>query len=79
MNYTPGPWIVSESDDGFTYWIEANVGPVASNVEKEDALLIATAPELLETLEGLLAFYGEDDNEWIDQARTVLAKATGEK
>lgn len=94
MNHTPGPWrtvaasahksnpqttrrdIIGKCEFGDVY--------VAGDISKEDARLIASAPELLSALVALLeqADLGEVDEETgpiVEAARAAIAKATGEK
>ena len=85
MRHTPGPWVVGKGEDEFTHTIEADVGPVAFNVENYDANLIAAAPDLLEALIFCLEFLEANDDDEDDvvkrikKARTTIAKATGEQ
>ena len=89
--HTPAPWIVEEAyREGFSITAEDNYVVICTDDEgrygsilfKEDANLIAAAPELLEALEALL---NEPTNSpdylptrlW-DRAREAVAKAKGE-
>lgn len=85
--YTPGPWSISYQPDGKVAFI--NKGRVAS-VELDDnehgegnSKLIASAPDLLEALEGLSDIlsnrYGDDPSETplIDKAFRAIYKANG--
>jgi hypothetical protein len=66
MSHTPGPWVIDETDSsssivqtvktGFAVHEHPEWGSINSRVEiRENARLIAAAPELLEKLEALLA------------------------
>ena len=84
--HTPGPWF-SLGAGGTDYTVIAsNKGEEVVGVsewiraEDEDLRLMATAPELLEALESLLAQveqYGHKPE--CDAARAVIAKAKGEQ
>jgi len=82
--HTPGPWWFSAAEEG--YYV-AGVGDkeLTNLIQKEDARLIASAPELLEALKLMVARF--EPNAWaneikprevIEQARAAIAKATGE-
>lgn len=92
--HTPGPWTVyDDSNDGKTNRIEIvaigkTVARIYHSVPSEDlpnALLIASAPDLLTALENLLFAATERDkknrirqfDDFVDQATSVIAKATG--
>ncbi|WP_434695202.1 hypothetical protein J3P89_18305 [Pseudomonas sp. Z1-14] len=93
--HTPGPWYVQ--DDHGRRYIETegnddtiaeihrrrSKGSVYSCAEAgANASLIATAPDLLEALQGLLTAYEDPDNtgstydEVVQTARAAIAKAT---
>jgi len=88
--FTPGPWAVERADDAYCI---ANVGnlvimPCGGKVKHDnaeaDARLIASAPDLLEALEMIVAEAdsytartGKPVYNWLDQARAALAKARG--
>lgn len=68
MNYTPGPWHLSE-DDMFSIADSENT-PVAVATTQADAVLIASAPKLLETCRHILLALeseqtGSDDLIWM--------------
>jgi len=93
--HTPGPWIACKGDAGQHINIECkragnDCQPIATlkGPDKEaNARLIASAPELLEALEGLLdqiengmPFTGSKkdmERASVEQARAAIAKATG--
>jgi len=85
--HTPGPWTFIESDDARIpdRIIGANGAPVVSGsiVGRDDAALIAAAPELLEALRlayvylnGGPGFTPEARLAAYDAARAAIAKAT---
>jgi hypothetical protein len=85
--HTPGPWWFSAAEEG--YYV-AGVGDkeLTNLIQKEDARLIAAAPELLEALKMSYAetmeyiktnhLSGAENNSWLVLARAAIAKATGE-
>jgi hypothetical protein len=87
--HTPGPWEVR--NEGSSRWIDivqANTGepwplPFAAckHFDQEaNARLIAAAPDLLEALVDLVAFYPLDSADAnVTSARAAIAKATGQK
>lgn len=97
--HTPGPWAcVLSCLPGSTYTIGSRLGavatvpdkhPSASRESESNARLIASAPELLEALERLVALdssagkvvlittYMESVSSAIKDARNAIAKATG--
>lgn len=76
---------IGPADDGGA----PSIAVVLSSVSTTDAermaraRLIAAAPELLAALTAMLTHMGMDEDEWnkptFDQARTAIAKATGER
>lgn len=72
------PWIVSDEReiDGNIY-VEDQLGVVAIVTSQEHARLIAAAPELLEMLQKAVKFGGLFPD-LAEEARAVIAKATGE-
>ena len=79
--HTPGPWESTLGASGCQA-VEAEDGTVvASYVSEANARLIASAPDLLEALESLVANLAEGDfisETRIDAARAAIAKAAGE-
>ena len=77
------PWDIGLDSDELSVQVITEDGWHICYVEldpcDEIAHLIAAAPELLEALEGLAAYYGKAHSipEW-DLARTAIAKARGE-
>lgn len=97
-NHTPGPWeLVSLSGYGSPFSIRmAYIAETAKKDQthygvqsvrrREDAQLIAAAPDLLEALKGLLAdieeyqrinLLGGENNHWQIISRSAIAKAEG--
>lgn len=84
MKYTPGPWeAYCRPELECRYQISSEQGGVIGFMNKEqDALLAATAPELLEALESALdTLFNqcglEHDCELITDIRAAIAKARG--
>ena len=80
--HTPGPWTIDM--DGIERGAEVCAGDDQSvaNCSKEDARLIAAAPELLEALQELreAELFDDDDPRLIfarQKTDAVIAKATG--
>jgi hypothetical protein len=84
----PGPWHTLDTDRGIyiigpSSSLLAIVQPYHSNVVQNEAnaRLIASAPDLLEALQSLVANLAEGDfisETRIDAARAAITKATGE-
>lgn len=94
--HTPGPWTIRHNEyEKDSYILAENKEfPVCligethyfnnSEINKANALLISTAPELLEALEGIVKKIDElgldfEDNGRIAKAKAAITKATGEK
>lgn len=95
-NHTPGPWIISPDDGAITDRSDCAVARVAGNRSRfearANALLIASAPELLNFIEAIAGCVRVQDSDhphhtshlpavidgWIDHARTLTAKALGQ-
>lgn len=85
--HTPGPWTIGPRDSIWAgeVWV-ANVMAInchPKNEEREANLnLIAAAPLLLKEIEKLVKeiekLVKEEEAAWLDEARTVLAKAKGD-
>lgn len=76
--HTPAPWRIVT--DGINHWIEIEPNKIALiQAKKADRDIIAAAPELLETLEAILAtkINPEDQSPWLVKARAAIAKAKG--
>lgn len=88
--HTPGPWVIKDgilkSENGYhLYSLEERPG--LGHAAEANARLIAAAPELLESLEGLLnqakqcfALTTSEESQKVlamDAARAAIAKATG--
>ena len=106
MSLTPGPWEIDESQilscgwakicapnaDGLEFDLPVIVGKVyASENFKQDAELVAAAPDLLEACELVAAFYTMPTKEFVERfgygistrdvgekARAAIKKARGE-
>ena len=96
MNHTPGPWTLRQSgeanhhtiDNPNSKWlvvIKQN-GELSSVIQESNARLIASAPELLEVLEELIAItpfrgssvYHTDIVAIQAKARQIITKAKGD-
>lgn len=90
-NYTPGPWnfraVPADSQDGImSFWIDSSDGSPLVDIrarrnKKEaeaNARLVATAPDLLESLMQLVEQMESQRGDWLntDSARAAIAKAT---
>lgn len=100
LRITPGEWsvfygtnctvVLNEDDEMIVSARNAISGPSEQNA---NARLIAAAPDLLEALQGLVAFYPEDvrsdvNRDWgfkpeltaaVNMARAAISKALGEE
>ena len=90
--HTPGPW--NRQKSYATFYVEARlpdgliqevaaIGPTQHTEQQEaNAKLIAAAPDLLAALNAMMTHMGMDEDEWnkptFDQARSAIAKATGD-
>lgn len=72
-------WVISNGTHliATTAGSPAHLGPGHANRDKANAHLIASAPELLEALEELVAEFGVCG--LTEKARSAIAKATGEQ
>lgn len=86
--HTPGPWRMAKHPPESAGIVVSKTGHAVALVwEKEDAALIAAAPEMLAALRGLLAEFDKFSrygspiaraaNEARTLARAVIARATG--
>ena len=79
--HTPGPWIAEPIGVMGEWGIHTENGRVdeIASCDKNNAHLIAAAPDLLEAIQRLLA-HDWWDGSWRDVnfARAVIAKATGD-
>ena len=86
--HTPGPWVRHDTADYAEIHPESGKGnsAIALVGRVADANLIAASPELLQSLQGLLADIedyqrinnlGGENNHWQVISRAVIAKATG--
>lgn len=76
MKHTKGPWTVQDTD---IFGPDGNY-PIAQQVDDTNAQLIASAPELLEALEEILAEVANGHNKetvGMEWARHAIAKARG--
>jgi len=91
--HTDGPWAfecgdhshryvhVTDADDRTVHYKYAAAGPNEAARDEANARLIASAPDLLEALQSLVANLAEGDfisETRIDAARAAIARATGE-
>ncbi len=82
QKHTPGPWLARREPIRYVYVVGQPSGGhyVARCDSEEDALLIATAPELLDMLDSIVNSVVPDSPEcfpMIDRARALVAKAKG--
>jgi hypothetical protein len=84
--HTPVPWTIEASesplDFQMEFWIQANNNYLCSVNNKNDASLIAAAPDLLEVLQRLVRLIEIEDPHLanfgvVEAARAAIAKATG--
>jgi hypothetical protein len=88
--HTPGPWVADEYPHGDVWhirygkrgnWLAEVMTDGDHKGAAADARLIASAPDLLEALQSLVANLAEGDfisETRIDAARAAIARATGE-
>lgn len=89
--HTPRPWLIRKGDE-WTYDVVTHHGdlpdgsPNSWNIAtingrrdeaKDNLMLIAAAPDLLEALEAVMDITTKNPEVW-DQARAAIAKARGE-
>lgn len=85
--HTPGPWFASQYDKTTDLWEVYQSGSdkfIAGDMRKEDALLSAVAPKLLEALESMLKYAGYRGNKNLNaypkpmaDALAIIAEARG--
>ncbi|WAD26648.1 hypothetical protein OS670_19970 [Pseudomonadaceae bacterium T75] len=89
--HTPGPWVVvtelRDTDEIICDMLNNGYVAITQGQKlanwRDDAALIAAAPDLLEALDALLIAYcdpgnqGSDHDEKVEAARAVIAKARG--
>lgn len=82
MNHTPAPWAFSINHSG-DYQLHGSNGHLVMQIstgtipDNSDARLIASAPDLLRALERLVHPMADDED--LDYARAVIAKAKGQE
>lgn len=78
-SFTPGPWVLEQRKEWDAYEVSRDQTRVAIVSNSGDARLIATAPELLQALQDLLAPVDPRDGyaRRVIRAQTAIAKATG--
>lgn len=85
FNGTPGKWkyTVRNVNEMMTTFHGVTIGDTyieaATRNEREDALLIAAAPDLLEALQKLVGINGNRSEPEYVQARAAISKAMGEE
>lgn len=89
--HTPAPWSLLESPSGGMILVRPprpgeKYAPQShiQIVPKEDAYVMAAAPELLQALEDILANGGTTSGEWVpkasyDRAKAAVVKARGQQ
>jgi hypothetical protein len=84
--HTPGPWVVKHDKEGLPFIGVASdpwtyPGTVATVEQEKDARLIASAPEMYETMKAILAVVNDTGpilgTAIGDKLREVLAKVDG--
>lgn len=79
--HTPGPWNVSPPCELSPRYSVYHNGPLVYCDRGEDARLIAAAPDLLNALMDIVSYFGDDNDNGLDEmltnARAAIAKATG--
>ena len=85
--YTSGPWRVDNNHGSL--WVESDcenlvvqvAKGIGSELDHANARLIAATPDLLASLEEVLAYCKEHGHDWMcmAQARATIMKATGEQ
>ena len=91
--HTPGPWINGGEgrsigrNEEMTFLFALTQSRVTKKEQRANALLATSAPDLLEALENLLDWFGDDRREWdgweggnemLDKAKQAIAKAKGQ-
>jgi hypothetical protein len=77
--HTPGPWHYETGDDGAAIYTGFTIAkiPIDGSDWQSNAHLIAAAPDLLAALERLAHPMADDED--LDYAREVIAKAKGQQ
>ena len=77
--YTPGPWHYETGDDGAVIYTRFTIAkiPIDGSDWQSNAHLIAAAPDLLAALERLAHPMADDED--LDYARAIIAKAKGQR
>lgn len=89
LKATPGPWELHESGaivgpkiDDKPIWLRPVIARFETGVKREDAALMAAAPDLLDALETLTEHFeyymGDNECRPLENARAAIAKARGE-
>ena len=89
VNHTPGPWVVDEIGPPHEYTrfvVRADGrGQIMQTPCREDALLIASAPEMLSIISDLLQVVDpyntggmQHQRDAFSRARSIIIKATGQ-
>ena len=91
--HTPGPWVNGGEgrsigrNEEMTFLFALTQSRVTKKEQRANALLATSAPDLLEALENLLDWFGDDRREWdgwegvnemLDKAKQAIAKAKGQ-
>ena len=91
--HTPGPWINGGEgrsigrNEEMTFLFALTQSRVTKKEQRANALLATSAPDLLEALENLLDWFGDDRREWdgwegvnemLGFVEQAIAKAKGE-
>ena len=78
-NFTPGPWHYETGDDGAVVYTGFTIAkiPIDGSDWQSNTILISSAPDLLAALERLAHPMADDED--LDYARAIIAKAKGQQ
>lgn len=83
FKHSPAPWHLRDGVNENSLLVDDNYSVIFASlddIKKEDADLIAAAPELLEALQSLLTYGSITGDDWvIEKAEAAIAKALGQQ